>query len=105
MIDYKRVYLRKGTMHFNHELNENYAPFYSQSVIDNLVSLLKAAQCPSCDGSGVEVVSGSGCEAGCCGNTLPNGECCGNAIPVQVEVQEQQQCRWCYERDEALKSL
>lgn len=64
------------------------------------ITLLKIAKCPNCDGSGVIGVTGVGTEAGCCGNTLPNGECCGNAIPIPVPIQEFEQCQWCAERDE-----
>lgn len=66
------------------------------------VSLLKVAQCPQCDGSGTLIYSGYGTEAGCCGNTLSNGECCGNAIPIEVQTQEVMQCQWCAEREELI---
>jgi len=52
--------------------------------------------CPNCPNKGWYAVSTAGCEAGCCGNTLPNGECCGNAVPIPVEVQEQVQCEFCH---------
>lgn len=59
--------------------------------------MIKVEECPYCDGSGMQVVLGTGCEHGCCGNFLPTGECCGNAIPVEVQIEELIPCQWCYE--------
>jgi len=70
--------------------------------IQGLVGLLEVANCPNCGGVGYTVVEGIGCEAGCCGNFNRDGSCCGNAIPVPVQIQEQEQCQWCYEKDQAL---
>ena len=58
----------------------------------------KYLECPNegCNNQGWYIVSAIGCDYGCCGNVLSTGECCGNAVPVPVEIQEQEQCEFCY---------
>lgn len=68
----------------------------------NMYSFIKSMPCPQCDGSGVVEVESTGTEAGCCGSPHPNGECCGNAVPVPVQMLEQEQCQFCAERDALL---
>ena len=71
--------------------------------LEMAITLLVAAKCPQCDGSGTLQIEVYRTEAGCCGDVLSTGECCGNAIPIQVPDFEIEQCQWCYECGELLK--
>jgi hypothetical protein len=69
---------------------------------DELLALLKIAQCPQCDGSGIVMEVRQICVPACCGKPLRTGECCGNPDPAPELIHEPAPCQWCEERKAAI---